>query len=141
MSEEIKYTHRTRDGRKARIICTNRVSVGVYPIVALVCCGIAGEEVSATYTAELRYSGKPGATSMLDLFEYNPWRDVPIDTPIWVSSGNVPSYNWIPGHFAGLNARGDYYYIWSHQGTSHTKTTTEPYLYATLENPNTPTKD
>ena len=53
ITPEAGKTYLTRDGRKARCICTDRLN-GTYPAVCLVDAG--GLEVTENYTADGRYS-------------------------------------------------------------------------------------
>ena len=56
----------TRDGRKARIVCTDRESHEGYPIIALVKTD-KGEEIVNSYTIDGNWYGG-GAKHKLDLF-------------------------------------------------------------------------
>ena len=53
ITPEVGKTYLTRDGRKARCICTDRRD-GTYPVVCLVDAG--GLEVTENYTADGRFS-------------------------------------------------------------------------------------
>lgn len=107
------YTHRTRDGHRARILCTD-VKSDVYPVVAAIEYGF-GETVGQ-YNKSLQYNHMYGEND-LDLFEYSPWSDVVIDTPIWLSTevGSV-----FARHFAKYeNGK---VFAWVNGRTSHTET-------------------
>lgn len=81
MEIELNKTYLTRDGRKARVICTDMVK-GDFTCVVLVVRD-DGVEHTATVTKE----GKYGITydSDLDLVEeYSTWNDVPVDTKVVV---------------------------------------------------------
>lgn len=108
------YTHRTRDGRRARIIC-NDVKNASYPVVAAI--EYNGGEAVEPYTKDFRFNGNIDESD-LDLFEYNPWSDVAVDTPIWVciSDGGIP----FTRHFAKYeNGK---VFAWINGRTSHTET-------------------
>lgn len=112
MTEPI-YTHRTRDGHRARIICTD-VKSDVYPVVAAIEYD-SGETVER-YTKTLQYDHIYGESD-LDLFEYSPWSDVVIDTPIWVCNCDGISF---ARHFAKYeNGK---VFAWINGRTSHTET-------------------
>jgi hypothetical protein len=59
----------TRDGRKARIICTDRENVE-YPIVALI-ASAGGEEIAATFTDDGRfyYAGREDDDDLVNVPE------------------------------------------------------------------------
>lgn len=98
---EIVYTHRTRAGNKARIICDNLVKVN-YPIVAAI-VGHNNQEFVCTLTNSLKFMHN-NEDHVLDLTEYCPWDDVAVDTPILVSnSQNGP---WFKRHFAKYEKTG-----------------------------------
>lgn len=109
------YTHRTRDGHRARIICTD-VKDNVYPVVAAIEYD-AGETIMR-YTKTLQYDiyGESGESD-LDLFEYSPWSDVAVDTPIWVAN---TAGIWCPRHFAKYED--GKVFAWVNGRTSHTET-------------------
>lgn len=104
-----KWTHITRDGKKA-IIVTDKINNGIYSIVALV---EDGAVLSAKiYTADLKYS--PNFDSVWDLRPYSPFEDLPVDTPIWVYGGH-----WYRRHFARYD--GSSVYVWEGGRTSFTQ--------------------
>lgn len=110
----IKYTHRTRSGLPARIICKDRTCKDL-PVIALV-LGPEGEESVAHYTAELKFYSNMAVEHVLDLVEHNPWLYVAVDTPVWVR--NSGSFRWLPRHFASFkNGRVS---TWGDGNTSHT---------------------
>ncbi len=83
----ITYTHRTRDGKPARIVCDN-VAGTQYPVIVLYLSN--GKEVQGRYTKRLTYTVCEN-THGLDLLEgveeeIN-WVEVPIDTPVWCRMG------------------------------------------------------
>lgn len=59
--------YQTRDGRKVRLLCTNRNS-SEYPVVAL----IGKDEDLDAYTADGRYFSKRGLSNSKDLIEVIP---------------------------------------------------------------------
>jgi len=69
--------------------------------------------------------------SLYDLFEYNPWQDVAVDTPVYVSS--QPDFRGaVKRHFAKF-ANG-VVYVWEDGRTSWTTTCMVPYRYAKFVN-------
>lgn len=91
---EIKYTHRTKSGHKARIIATNRASEN-YPVIVLV-LSEDGEECVESYTKDLKFHTDRVTDN--DLVEYSPWHDVAVDTVILVK--NDHHYQYFHRHFA-----------------------------------------
>ena len=125
----ITYTHRTRDGQPARIICTDKVSKN-YPVVALV---LGTTEVVSSLTKNLCYF-TDGAESCYDLFkgvepEIN-WSEVKIDTPVWVRLTG----RWYKRHFAGLDKYG-IPTAWMDGCTSHTTDRKDTWTEMRLTNP------
>ena len=107
---KIKYTHKTKDGRKARLVCTDMV--GTQNLLVLV--KYKDEEVPHSYSNNLKFyeSGNP---SDMDLEEMSVWEDVAVDTPIWVF--NHYDGKWTPEHFAKYH-NGEVY-IYGNGRTSH----------------------
>lgn len=94
---EIKYTHRTKSGLKARIITDSLVDTS-FPIVAAVLIQ-DGRETVELYTRNLTWlEDQP---YYLDLVECSPWDDVERDTKIWVR--DYDGQDWLPRHFAFYN--------------------------------------
>lgn len=119
---EIVYTHTTRSGLKARIVCDN--VKGEYPIVALVLTDDFEFPVMLySNLSECNYSPE----SYYDLFEYNPWKDVVVDTPVYVSNDNI---DWKKRHFSHFDK--NYFYVWEDGQTSWTTLRTFKYRYAKL---------
>ena len=104
------YTHRTRDGRLARIICTDFKN-DKYPVLALIDCD--GEEDIERYTESLRYYNAD-SESADDLFEISPWDEVKVDTPVWTYNA---CKEWAPYHFAKYE--NNTVYLWCLGATSH----------------------
>lgn len=96
---DIQYTHRTKNGRKARILTTNRVGKSKFPVIALVLHADGVEWVEA-YTSDLKYHNVD-QHSDYDLVEWSPWNDVAIDTPILVKDRESDSF--CHRHFAGYH--------------------------------------
>lgn len=75
----------TRDGRKVRVLCTDRVG-GLYPVIALVPDEITGEERVRSYTIHGTYSRQHSDSSNMDLVNvpikgvFTGWVNVYIDT-------------------------------------------------------------
>jgi hypothetical protein len=125
----ITYTHRTRDGQPARIICTNKVSKE-YPVAALI---LGTTEVLNSYTKTLCYFAD-GTASDLDLFEgveaeVN-WSKVKIDTPVWCQFFEF----WYRRHFAGLDEFGRPE-AWVDGYTSHTTNVKDAWAEMRLTKP------
>ena len=120
---DIIYTHRTRDGNKARII--GEIKDDVYPIVGAILLDNETKEYVEHFTKELKCIA--GDDSEYDLFEYSPWNDVKLDTPILVS--NSP-HAWVKRHFA-KNQDG-HIYVWEDGRTSWTTPHMVAYKYAKL---------
>lgn len=108
-----KYTHRTRSGLPARIICKGILNAD-YPVVAVILRD-ANREYVMEYTNELKYWHSP-TDHDLDLVEYSPWADVAVDTPIWVRHSDL--FKWLPRHFASFTD--GVVYTWTDGNTSHT---------------------
>jgi hypothetical protein len=112
----ITYTHRTRAGQLARIICTDKVSTR-YQVAALVFDGNA--EFVKVYTRGLKYLADNPNEDSMDLLEgVEPeidWSKVAIDTPVWCRQ----TTNWYKRHFAGLDSQ-DEPKTWNDGETSHT---------------------
>ena len=107
----IQYTHKTRDGRPARIICTDKQSSKT-PVVALIKRGDGGED-PIFLSSDLQASG---AGKEPFLTEKSIWEDVAVDMPVWVSHTYSPSY--FEAHFAKY--QDGYVHIWVSGRTSHT---------------------
>jgi len=116
----INYTHRTPQGHKARILCTDyvhtstKIDAPFCVVVAILDYEAPGDESILMLTADLKLhigSGSPYLT------EYNPWQDVAIDTPVWVRDADYQE--WMPAHFAGIQREGELC-AWVGGRTSHT---------------------
>lgn len=90
----VKYTHKTKSGRKARLIYIN--AVGDLPLVFLV-LQKDNQEGAHRYTNNFMYF-HDGPSSPMDLIELSIWDDVEVDTPIWVYNDRLDM--WSPVHFA-----------------------------------------
>ena len=106
---ETGKTYIDADGRKVRIICTDRASKDV-PCVGLVDWGL--------YEAIDSY-GKDGAglTSSDLVSEYDPLEELPVDTPVWVRDD--PYGEWKPRHYAGYKDEHGRYVAFMDGKTSH----------------------
>ena len=93
MKIEIGKTYITRDGHKARVICTDRL--GKYPIVALV--KQKNKERICDYMANGRISLENEHFFDLE-YEHDIWLGVEVDTPIYVRKSD--NGIWLPRHFA-----------------------------------------
>lgn len=111
---EIKYTHKTRDGRRARILCDNFGDVE-YPVVVAIEM-TPGAEVLYAFSKELKYlSGSE--SHCFDLFEIDPWEDVEVDTPINIGRDG----SMFVRHFATYDKEKKVVYFWENGRTSHTE--------------------
>lgn len=93
-----KYTHKTREGSRARIICEDYK--GVYPVVAAIeTQDTPPKEFIRTFEAATALGVYVSPSSGCILERFDPWDDVSIDTPVWVrhSSGEP----WRTRHYAG----------------------------------------
>ena len=124
------YTHRTRNGLSARILCTDFVDIDINkPVI------VAIKKSNNIETLHFLFSDltvNQFVESAYDLFECSPWDDVAMDMPVYVRDYE---YNpWIPRHFA-------YYhdgnvYVFQDGKTYHTSTQNAhavPYKYAKLK--------
>jgi hypothetical protein len=126
----ITYTHRTRAGQLARIICTDKVSTR-YQVAALVFDGNA--EFVKVYTRDLKYLADNPNEDSMDLLEgVEPeidWSKVAIDTPVWCRLTG----DWYKRHFAGVE-KGTLK-AWINGYTSHTITVADSWPEMRLTKP------
>lgn len=125
---EAGKTYIDADGRKVRIIYTDRTGMGA-PCLGLV--DLDGQEAINSY-------GKNGAGDInCDLVrEYDPLEELPVDAPVWVR--DYPGEKWNPRHYAGYKDERGRYVAFRDGKTSHS---TECYptigwTYMTNVNPN-----
>lgn len=112
-----KYTHKTRDGRLARIVSTD--AVGNYPLVALILDQNSNSEFAISLTKNL--TEFTYAASNRDLIPYSCWDDVAVDTKIFVK--DLEYDEWIPRHFSHFE--NGYVMAFANGGTSFTCTQDE----------------
>lgn len=131
--DTVKYTHRTRSGHPARILCTDFLCHR--PVVAA-SLQSDGTEALLVLLADLRIDANIDSQS--DLFEHSPWEDVAVDTPIWVCNYKGCPPQWVPRHFAKYE--NGVVFAWMSGMTSHTRDDEQltKWEHATLENPNEP---
>ena len=86
------YTHKTRNGRKARILATDLL--GDTPVVVAL-LDEDHTECVVLYNTDLTCCGY---TSALDLVEYSHWEDVAVDTKILVRDWD--GQNWYHRYFS-----------------------------------------
>lgn len=136
----INYTHRTPQGHKARILCTdyqngefNTISGSrLCTIAAVLDLLVTGTETLVFLTQDLR---QRKTDQDPHLTEYNPWQDVAIDTPVWVRDKD--SEEWYRLHFSGVHHHGKLC-AWSGGRTSHTAMgIMSEWKQMSLTNPNT----
>lgn len=123
-NQEIIYTHRTRSGRKARIIGT--INSSTYPVVAAILQDDSEHEYCEQLTKDLMVLDC-AMESNDDLFAYNPWNDIKVDTPILVSNTQI---NYVNRHFAKY--KDGYFYVWEDGRTSWTTPHMVVFKYAKL---------
>ena len=120
---EIIYTHRTRTGRKARII--GNIKHDVFPIIAAILDEDSNYESCERFTKELKCLEEIDCED--DLFEYSPWHDVKVDTQILVSNSLL---SYVNRHFAKYED--GYVYVWEDGRTSWSTPHMAVYKYAKL---------
>lgn len=132
--DTVKYTHRTRSGRPARILCTD-FGGSLRPVLAAVQYPDASESL---VFLQANLKEKDDTDSERDLFERSPWDDVAVDTPIWVCEYKGCPTQWVPRHFAKYENGA--LFAWVDGKTSHTCDDEQltKWEHATLENPNEP---
>jgi hypothetical protein len=112
------YTHRTRCGYLARILCTD-VKSDHNSIAFAYLESDTDREVVTMISSSLRYLPDHGISN-LDLVEGaedpTDWSKVAVDTPIWVQSHG--SAIWRTRHFAGVQDNA--VLVWDNGRTSHT---------------------
>lgn len=113
-NQEIIYTHRTRDGLKARIVA--KINNPTYPVIAAILNEEFGHEGVKVYTEDLKEFSYD--CSVYDLFEYNPWHNVKVDTRILVRQST--KHPWERRHFAKF--QGGFVYAYADRLTSWTST-------------------
>lgn len=119
----IQYTHKTADGRLARIVCTDRKS-STHPVVAMELSSDHQQE-SVVYLTEglCRTVSDDGHWPNPYLIERSVWEDVKVDQPVYVNAwGGV-----IPRHFFKYD--GKHVWVFSDGRTSHTSHTTDAHPY------------
>ena len=112
MTEEIKYTHRTRDGRKARII--GKLVNNETPIIIAVKNKDNDTEYSGRVGEDLKFH--PYSEHAMDLVsEITPYDDWPIDAKVVVWNNSTPNLK-INRYFSGV--KGGKPTTWSDGATS-----------------------
>ena len=99
------------DGRKVRVICTDRKVEGEFPP----CVGLVdwdGHEVINSY--EKDGTGFPNCSLVR---EYDLLEGLPVDTPVWVRDD--PDEEWQPRHYAGYKNERGMYIAFTDGKTSH----------------------
>lgn len=107
----IEYTHRTAEGRKARILCTDALDPA-RPVVALICNKAGRSEELVRLTSDFKLH--PWREEW-HLRESSVWEDVAVDTPVWVVGKDDGRYK--RRHFAQY--RGGEVWVWTSGLTSH----------------------
>lgn len=109
------YTHKTRNGRKARILATDLL--GDTPVVVAL-LDEDHTECVVLYNTDLTCCGY---TSALDLVEYSPWKDVAVDTKVFVK--DFENEEWTPRHFSHFEQ--DAVFVFTDGATSFTGSSEE----------------
>jgi hypothetical protein len=113
-----KYTHRTTDGRLARILCTDRTHP-THTVVALAAFSEDGSESPIYLTKDLcKTISDAGYSPTPFLHEISIWEYVAIDTSVWVRRQVGEGIEYVPYHFAGYSK--GYVKVWRDGCTSHT---------------------
>ena len=102
MKIEMGKQYRTRDGRKVRVLCTDRKH-SFYPVIALMPSKDGDFDQYGTYTSEGLFSDSD-QESGYDLIEVSPYDDFKIDEPVMVR--DYPADKWKRSHFAGVSDSG-----------------------------------
>lgn len=125
---EAGKTYIDADGRKVRIICTDKTGVGA-PCLGLV--DFDGQEAINSYEKD-----GTGPTKCALVREYDPLEKLPVDTPVWVRDD--PDREWEPRHYAGYKDEHGLYVAFTDGKTSHSKEgdPTIGWTYMTNVNPN-----
>lgn len=124
-----KWTHITRDGRKA-IVITDQIDASPCVVLAV----IESDELLGKYKTvhldrNLKFYGDV-EESVFDLRPYNPFEGLPVDTPIWVKRDGG---HWYRRHFARYE--GALVYVWRDGRTSFTQDGEVEYLTYSLTDP------
>lgn len=133
----IKYTHRTPQGHKARILCadyvhtSSKIDAPFCVVVAILGYEAPGDESITILTSDLKLN--VGSKSPY-LTKYNPWQDVAIDTPVWCRDND--DGKWYARNFSGINQYGEIT-AWDYGCTSHTGKEKIPWHQMTIANPST----
>lgn len=99
----INKKYRTREGKPARILCTDLKSeYSQYPVVVAV-TNSDGEEIIVQYSLNGNFNDS-GSKSNQDLIECTPWDDIKVDDPVLVRFFGT---DWQKRHFAGINSEGN----------------------------------
>ena len=127
----MKYTHKTEDGNKARIVCDDVKSE--YGIVVAV---LQKDEAEYIYAVRRAKDGN-FVGPFIALKEISPWDDVAVDTPVWVRDSTTSG--WCARHFAKYEH--GTVFCWRDGLTSHSTDKGSLLKFrswecATLENPN-----
>ena len=102
MKIEMGKKYRTRDGRKVRVLCTDRRH-NEYPVVALVTSFCGTTETLDTFTSN-GFEVTTESESNYDLIEVTPYDDFKIDEPVMVRYNDYSE--WERYHFAKVTSDG-----------------------------------
>lgn len=94
--------------QQAVVVCID--APGTLPVIAYL-------KPSGTVLRLDEFGVNPGSQGEWDIHEYQPWKDLIVDTPVWVRDSF--DHPWTPGHFSHADEYGRPY-IWKNGKTSHT---------------------
>lgn len=86
-------TYTTRSGKLVRILATN--AIGEKPVIGLIICEDNADQV-CRFTKEGNVY-RNGEYSMNDLIEYNLWKNMKVDTPLWTACGTPLNFSHYEG--------------------------------------------
>lgn len=110
---ETGKTYIDAEGRKVRIVCTDRKHRDGYSCMGLVKTGYQDHENVWNY----KHDGYGNGTGEDLIREYDPLEDLPVDTPVWVR--DYPEEKWNPRHYAGYKDEHGKYAAFKDGKTSH----------------------
>lgn len=121
MKLDLGKTYVDRDGRRVRIICTDRVSADGVPVIGLIKFS-DGHESICTYAED-------GLSAVSIIRETTPWDNLQIDDLVFVWD-NYPTTEDGLRHFSGLNVYG---YPTTFNNGANSATVTDKYGITTWE--------
>ena len=123
---EAGKTYIDADGRKVRIICTDRTGMGA-PCLGLV--DLDGQEAINSYEKD-----GTGLDYCALVRECDPLGELPVDTPVWVR--DFPEEEWKPRHYAGYKDKRGRYVAFEGGRTSHSNWDNSMWAWRRMTNVN-----